>query len=653
MKNTKSKNAGSPGALLLRYLPPVLIVLTIGLLLTTALAHLSARQADERNRKIVEAGLQFHLTLQRLTATLDPDYDPARADFAALALASKKFAASLEAMQRDLVMGSNAEALPRRLRDAVQRITEKQRVVDALTAQAEKLGSVKKTLESASDNFDALLAEIKNQSEGYDALARSVSTLNPKSLPKAQAESLGTAFRAAETGLRDAVEQLKAAPANAELQAAARQTLGPIAVAAKAIAQKFGEFPATKDAQALNRQFTAVAEAAERSAGSGANAAQLAPDVDHAKIRIELRRARTELMMIGQQLPVVNEYFERFLDRPPVASLAELLFMISGGSALLALGFAWRSAAKPPMAPAPALAAPSAGAREPQVSTKTLGDVAPLGPLPADDPFASAFEPKDPFAAADPFAAPDPFASADSKGAEDDKAAKPAGDDIFAEATPAESEPAAAQTSWAAPGGSPATGWEAQPAGSEEAAALRELIVDVDRRLADIAARAEEDSRHVEELLSALGQSSQVVEQAARIQTEMADAAQSLQTRAAEMRESLPAQGAMVRQVRESLINYAAASAPTQAAGEILYALLDRLQSMERTADGIDAQLNVGIDRLTKLPEGFGSLRSRATTLLEGARQLEQAHDEALIAVGGWRDEIVAIRTRLAEAVHA
>jgi hypothetical protein len=105
MKNTKSKNASSPGALLLRYLPPVLIVLTIGLLLTTALAHLSARQADERNRKIVEAGLQFHLTLQRLTATLDPDYDPARADFAALALASKKFAASLEAMQRDLVMG--------------------------------------------------------------------------------------------------------------------------------------------------------------------------------------------------------------------------------------------------------------------------------------------------------------------------------------------------------------------------------------------------------------------------------------------------------------------------------------------------------------------------------------------------------------------
>jgi chromosome segregation ATPase len=177
--------------------------------------------------------------------------------------------------------------------------------------------------------------------------------------------------------------------------------------------------------------------------------------------------------------------------------------------------------------------------------------------------------------------------------------------------------------------------------------------VDVDRRLADIAARAEEDSRHVEELLSALGQSSQVVEQAARIQTEMADAAQALQARAAEMRESLPAQGAMVRQVRESLINYAAASAPTQAAGEILYALLDRLQSMERTADGVDAQLNVGIDRLAKLPEGFGSLRSRATTLLEGARQLEQAHDEALIAVGGWRDEIVAIRTRLAEAVHA
>jgi uncharacterized phage infection (PIP) family protein YhgE len=618
MKNTKFNNGNSLGALLLRYLPPVLIVLTIGLLLTTALAHLSAREAEERNRKIVEAGLQFHLTLQRLTATLDPDYDPARADFAALALASKKFAASLEAMQRDLVRGSNAEALPRRLRDAVQRITDKQRVVDALTAQAENLGSVKKTLVSASDNFGALLIEIKNQSEGYDALAGSVSALNPKSLPMAEAESLGAAFRAAETGLSEAVEQLKTAPANAELQAAARQTLGPLALAAKAIAQKFGEFPAAKDAQALNRRFTAVAEAAERSAGSGDNAAQLAPDVDHAKIRVELRRARTELMMIGQQLPVVNEYFERFLDRPPVASLAELLFLVSGVSALLALGFAWRSSAKPPMAPAPALVVPSAGAREPQISTEALGDVAPLGPLPADDPFASAFATKDLFSAPDPFAAPDlfaapepfadtdPFASADSKGA---------GDDV--------------------------------------AAALRELIVDVDRRLAAIAAGAEEDLRHVEELLSALGQSSQVAEQAALIETEMADAAQSLQTRAAEMRESLPAQGAMVRQVRESLIDFAAASAPTQAAGEILYALLDRLESMERTADGIDAQLNVGIDRLSKLPEGFGPLRSRATTLLEGARQLEQAYNEALIAVGGWRDEIVAIRTRLAEAVHA
>jgi len=171
--------------------------------------------------------------------------------------------------------------------------------------------------------------------------------------------------------------------------------------------------------------------------------------------------------------------------------------------------------------------------------------------------------------------------------------------------------------------------------------------------LAAIAAGAEEDLRHVEELLSALGQSSQVAEQAAQIETEMADAAQSLQTRAAEMRESLPAQGAMVRQVRESLIDFAAASAPTQAAGEILEALLDRLQSMERTADGIDAQLNVGIDRLSKLPEGFGSLRSRATTLLESARQLEEAYNEALIAVGGWRDDIVAIRTRLAKAVHS
>jgi len=421
MKNTKSKNGSSPGALLLRYLPPVLIVLTIGFLLTAALAHLSARQADERNRKIVEAGLQFHLTLQRLTATLDPDYDPARADFAALALASKKFAASLEAMQRDLVRGSNAEALPRRLRDAVQRITDKQRVVDALTAQAEELGSVKKTLESASDNFGALLIEIKNQSEGYDALARSVSALNPKVLPMAQAESLGAAFLAAETGFSEALEQLKTAPANAELQAAARQTLGPLAVAAKAIAQQFGEFPAAKDAQALNRRFTAVAEAAERSAGSGDNAAQLAPDVDHAKIRVELRRARTELMLIGQQLPVVNEYFERFLDRPPVASLAELLFLVSGVIALLALGFAWRSAAKPPMAPAPALVAPSAGAREPQISTKALGDVAPLGPLPADDPFASAFATKDPFAAPDPSAAPDPFAAPEPFAATDAK----------------------------------------------------------------------------------------------------------------------------------------------------------------------------------------------------------------------------------------
>ena len=46
-------------------------------------------------------------------------------------------------------------------------------------------------------------------------------------------------------------------------------------------------------------------------------------------------------------------------------------------------------------------------------------------------------------------------------------------------------------------------------------------------------------------------------------------------------------------------------------------------------------------------------MRTKATTLLEGARQLEHAHDAALIAVGGWRDEIVAIRTRLVEAVHA
>jgi uncharacterized phage infection (PIP) family protein YhgE len=244
--------------------------------------------------------------------------------------------------------------------------------------------------------------------------------------------------------------------------------------------------------------------------------------------------------------------------------------------------------------------------------------------LPADDPFASAFATKDLFSAPDPFAAPDRFAAPD----------------LFAAPEPfADTDPFASADS--------------RGAGDEEAAALRELIVDVDRRLAAIAAGAEEDLRHVEELLSALGQSSQVAEQAARIETEMADAAQSLQTRAAEMRESLPTQGAMVRQVRESLINFSAASAPTQAGGEILYALLDRLQSMERTADGIDAQLNVGIDRLSKVPEGFGSLRSGATTLLEGARQLEQAYNEALIAVGGWRDEIVAIRTRLSKAVHA
>ena len=133
----------------------------------------------------------------------------------------------------------------------------------------------------------------------------------------------------------------------------------------------------------------------------------------------------------------------------------------------------------------------------------------------------------------------------------------------------------------------------------------------------------------------------------------MSDAAQSLQARAAEMRDTLPAQGAVVRQVREALINYAAASAPSQSAGEILYSLLDRLQVMEKTADLVDVQLHVGIERLAKLPEGFGSLRTKATTLLEGARQLEHAHDAALIAVGGWRDEIVAIRTRLAEAVHA
>jgi hypothetical protein len=101
------------------------------------------------------------------------------------------------------------------------------------------------------------------------------------------------------------------------------------------------------------------------------------------------------------------------------------------------------------------------------------------------------------------------------------------------------------------------------------------------------------------------------------------------------------------------LINYAAASSPSQAAGEILYSLLDRLQVMEQTADQVDVQLQAGIERLAKLPEGFGSLRTKATTLLEGARQLEHAHDAALIAVGGWRDEIVAIRTRLVEAIHA
>jgi hypothetical protein len=664
MKNTKSKTSSSPGALILRYLPPVLIAITIGLLLTTALAHLSARQADERNRKIVEAGLQFHLALQRLTATLDPEYDPARADFAALAQASKKFSASLESMQRDLVLGTNADSFPRRLRDAIQRITEKQRAVDAVTAQAEKLGSVKKTLEGASDNFGSLITETQRQAEGYDALARSVSQLNPKSLPQSQALSLGAAFLAADGALREAVEKLRTEPANAQLQADARAALKPVVTAAKAIAQKYGEFPSTKDAQALNRQFAAVAEAAERSAGEGVNAAPVAPDVDHAKIRAELRRARTELLTIGQQLPVVNEYFERFLDRPPVASLAELLFLVGGAFALISLGFAWRSAAVTPVAPEPQPAARALAveAREPARGAQPLSPLAPLGAFESEtasaskDPFAS-----DPFAA-DPFKS-DPFAK-DSLSA-DPFAADPFAADGFEKAGESNSsasadaalEPAA-QTVWSTPVETP-SGWGSgaapgdDSAATAEAEALRELLTDVDRRLGDIASRAEEDSRHVEELLSALGQSWQVVEQAARIQTEMSDAAQSLQSRAAEMRDTLPAQGAMVRQVREALINYAAASSPSQSAGEILYSLLDRLQVMEKTADLVDVQLHVGIERLAKLPEGFGSLRTKATTLLEGARQLEHAHDAALIAVGGWRDEIVAIRTRLVEAVHA
>jgi len=659
MKNTKSKTSSSPGALILRYLPPVLIAVTIGLLLTTALAHLSARQADERNRKIVEAGLQFHLALQRLTATLDPEYDPARADFAALAQASKKFSASLESMQRDLVLGTNADSLPRRLRDAIQRITEKQRAVDAVTAQAEKLGSVRKTLEGASDNFGSLITETQRQAEGYDALARSVSQLNPKSLPQSQALSLGAAFLAADGALRAAVEKLRTEPANAQLQADARAALKPVVTAAKAIAQKYGEFPSTKDAQALNRQFAAVAEAAERSAGEGVNAAPVAPDVDHAKIRAELRRARTELLTIGQQLPVVNEYFERFLDRPPVASLAELLFLVGGGFALISLGFAWRSAAVTPVAPEPQPAARALAveAREPARGAQPLAPLAPLGAFESEAASAS----KDPFGS-DPFTAgpfnSDPFAK-------DSFSADPFAGDGFEKAAESNSsasadaalEPAA-QTVWSTPVETPA-GWGSgaapgdDSAATTEAKALRELLTDVDRRLGDIASRAEEDSRHVEELLSALGQSWQVVEQAARIQTEMSDAAQSLQSRAAEMRDTLPAQGAMVRQVREALINYAAASSPSQSAGEILYSLLDRLQVMEKTADLVDVQLHVGIERLAKLPEGFGSLRTKATTLLEGARQLEHAHDEALIVVGGWRDEIVAIRTRLVEAVHA
>jgi len=670
MKNTKSKTSSSPGALILRYLPPVLIAVTIGLLLTTALAHLSARQADERNRKIVEAGLQFHLALQRLTATLDPDYDAAHADFAALAQASKKFSASLESMQRDLVLGTNAESFPRRLRDAIQRITEKQRAVDAVTAQAEKLGSVKKTLEVASDNFGSLITETQRQSEGYDALARSVSQLNPKSLPLSQALALGSAFLVADGALREAVEKLRAEPANAQLQADARAALKPVVASAKAIAQKYAEFPSTKDAQALNRQFAAVAEAAERSAGEGTNAAPVAPDVDHAKIRAELRRARAELLTIGQQLPVVNEYFERFLDRPPVASLAELLFMVGGGFALISLGFAWRSAAVTPTAPEPAPVARAlpVEAREPAMGPQPLAPLAPLGALEPEvgstgkDPFAS-----DPFAAdpfkADPFAkdpfAADPFAADPFAGdGFDQKAESKDADAAQATGEPEPASEAAAQTVWSTPVETPA-GWGASAAPADESAAateaqaLRELLTDVDRRLGDIASRAEEDSRHVEELLSALGQSSQVVEQAARIQTEMSDAAESLQSRAAEMRETLPAQGAMVRQVREALINYAAASSPSQAAGEILYSLLDRLQVMEQTADQVDVQLHAGIERLAKLPEGFGSLRTKATTLLEGARQLEHAHDAALIAVGGWRDEIVAIRTRLVEAIHA
>jgi hypothetical protein len=664
MKNTKSKTSSSPGALILRYLPPVLIAVTIGLLLTTALAHLSARQADERNRKIVEAGLQFHLALQRLTATLDPEYDPARADFAALAQASKKFSASLESMQRDLVLGTNADSLPRRLRDAIQRITEKQRAVDAVTAQAEKLGSVRKTLEGASDNFGSLITETQRQAEGYDALARGVSQLNPKSLPQSQALSLGAAFLAADGALRAAVEKLRTEPANAQLQADARAALKPVVTAAKAIAQKYGEFPSTKDAQALNRQFAAVAEAAERSAGEGVNAAPVAPDVDHAKIRAELRRARTELLTIGQQLPVVNEYFERFLDRPPVASLAELLFLVGGGFALISLGFAWRSAAVTPVAPEPQPAARALAveAREPARGAQPLAPLAPLGAFESEAASAS----KDPFGS-DPFTAgpfnSDPFAK-DSFSA-DPFAGDPFAGDGFEKAAESNSsasadaalEPAA-QTVWSTPVETPA-GWGSgaapgdDSAATTEAKALRELLTDVDRRLGDIASRAEEDSRHVEELLSALGQSWQVVEQAARIQTEMSDAAQSLQSRAAEMRDTLPAQGAMVRQVREALINYAAASSPSQSAGEILYSLLDRLQVMEKTADLVDVQLHVGIERLAKLPEGFGSLRTKATTLLEGARQLEHAHDEALIVVGGWRDEIVAIRTRLVEAVHA
>jgi hypothetical protein len=391
----------------------------------------------------------------------------------------------------------------------------------------------------------------------------------------------------------------------------------------------------------------------------------LALDVDHAKIRAELRRARTELLTIGQQLPVVNEYFERFLDRPPVASLAELLFLVGGGFALLSLGFAWRSAAVTPVAPKPPPAARALAveAHEPSRGAQPLAPLAPLGAFESEaasankdpfagDPFTAGPFNSDPFAkdsfSADPFAAGDPFAG--------DGFEKAAESNATASADAA-SEPAA-QTVWSTPVETPA-GWDSGAAPGDvsgataEAEVLRELLTDVDRRLGDIASRAEEDSRHVEELLSALGQSWQVVEQAARIQTEMSDAAQSLQARAAEMRDTLPAQGAMVRQVREALINYAAASAPSQSAGEILYSLLDRLQVMEKTADLVDVQLHVGIERLAKLPEGFGSLRTKATTLLEGARQLEHAHDAALIAVGGWRDEIVAIRTRLGEAVHA